>query len=284
MKLNAKIQIILLLFLIAVASAFSINLLSVIEGNLSRSAGEGIQRSRENAIASATMRDRLQNQIDEETETEIETETETETETTSTSVDDSSTTSSIQSSTSSQKSLANKIIIESSNEELCQYCKDPVDYNLTSDEVARSKFNCSVDIKASSVNKSDMVYKCNKYMMDEQNSDVMILCKKCDKYSFTIPKTAIESKWYNMMEKRNRDVTSLISKYMDETLGNEISVKQAGDELKTLVSKPLGGHDVKGACGDTGGCHFKEVHQSLYPNQYDLGLLGCALEEHLDSD
>ena len=276
MKLDAKIQIILLLFLIAVASAFSINLLSVIEGNLPGSAGEGIQRAREDAIATKAMRDLLQSQIDEETETE--------TETTSTSVDDSSTTSSVQSSTSSQKSLANKIIIESSNEELCQYCKDPVDYNLMSDEVARSKFNCSVDIKASSVNKSDMVYKCNKYMMDEQNSDVMILCKKCDKYSFTIPKTAIESKWYNMMEKRNRDVTSLISKYMDETLGNEISVKQAGDELKTLVSKPLGGHDVKGACGDTGGCHFKEVHQSLYPNQYDLGLLGCALEEHLDSE
>lgn len=278
MKLNVKIQIILLLFLIAVASAFSINLMSVIEGLTKTEYNKLLGQE---AMATDAMRKTIQQQIEDESSMEESDDTET----SGTDVADSSTTSSVQSSTSSQKSLANKTIIESSNEEICQSCKDPVDYNLMNDEMARAKFNCSVDIKASSKNVNDMVYNCNKYMMDdENNSNIMILCRKCDKYSFTIPKTSIEKKWYNMMEKRNRQVTSLISNYMDETLGTEMSVKQAGEDLKKLVSKPLGGHDVKGACGDTDGCHFKEVHQNLYPNQYDLGLLGCALEEQLDSD
>lgn len=280
MKISVKIQIISLLFLIAVASAFSLNLMSVIEGYRVDKDGNKVFRSQ------SERRSYLNNRrLDTELYLRKKEEEEKRRRRSELGLDDfqaSSTSSSIQSYQSAEKSLMNKTIVESNNEEICGECKDPVSFNLQNDDLARAKFNCSVDINASAADQSNMIYRCNKYMFNDDNPDVLILCRKCSKYSFTVPKTSLEKKWYKMMEERNEKVTSMITDYMDETLGNEMSVKQAGDELKKLVSQPLGGHDAQGACGDTSSCHFKEVHHDIYPNQYDVGVLGCAIEEQLE--
>lgn len=272
MKVSVKLQIISLLFLIAVASAFSLNLMSIIEGlnglngnTVYDSSAERTKIKRQKANA-ADMNEKKKAE-DKKRRLGLD------------NVQPSSTTSAIQTSQSAEKSLMNKTIVESNNEEICGECKDPVTFNLQTDDLARAKFNCSVDINASAADQANIIYKCNKYMIE---GDMLILCRNCSKYSFSVPKTSLEKKWYNKMEKRNQQVTSMITDYMDDTLGNEMSVKQAGDDLKKLVSQPLGGHDAQGACGDTSQCHFKEVHHNIYPNQYDVGILGCAIEEQLE--
>lgn len=273
MKVSVKIQIISLLFMIAVASAFSLNLMNIIEGNtVYRNSAERTIIKTQRTLNAESIRKRNEAEEKRRRRSELGLDN----------VQPTPTTSTIQSGQSTEKSLMNKTIVESNNEEICEQCKDPVTFNLQTDDLARAKFNCSVDINASAADQANIIYNCNKYMIDADNSDILILCRNCSKYSFTVPKTSLEKKWYKKMEKRNQLVTSMITDYMDDTLGNEMSVKQAGDDLKKLVSQPLGGHDAQGSCGDTSGCHFKEVHHNIYPNQYDVGILGCAIEEQLE--
>lgn len=275
MKISVKIQIISLLFLITIASAFSLNLMSVIEGFRPEDnrifGGRQSQTTRKRGT-DQIVRTRYINKLKEE-ERKKERE-----ESGVANFRESSTTSSIQSSISSRKSLVDMDIETDNRQEICIKCEDPIEFNVNTDETARSLF-CDTD---SMSDPDHMIYNCSKYMIDPENSDKIILCNKCNKYSFKIQKTSLQKKWSKLMEERNEKVTSMISNYMDDTLGNEMSVKQAGDDLKKLVSQPLGGRDAQGACGDTNECHFKEVHHNIYPNQYDVGILGCAIEEQLE--